>query len=1062
MKDRIKNILKVLLGFKYYIIVGIALIIILIFIAGMIFIIKQDDTKNKKDDEKNAPHAVEEYTDGVNIEEDGKLNTSLSANELWEKMKETDNRALEYLDGPDELKKLMNAEMVTAFPDTRADPNADIDWDSFFKDVDSKEVQGIVKFKRSDSNGNVSTLTYMEPEQFQALVDSNNSEVLKHFTLEKYAENSYSGNTDESYDDNINYAGKAGEIIELAKSRVGGRYSWGGNTWGTSKNDCAMDCSGFVTQVMYHAGLINSSAHIYSGDWRSKGRPVASLEQAQAGDIICYNGHVAIYDGQGMIYEAKGTAYGITHDRKAAHAPIITIRRMIPDGVTAVDNSSSSSGSSGDSDSKTASGSSETSSTTTSNETNNGTGISSFKDYLVIGDSIAGRLGPKFRAEGATVVYKDGVRADYYVKDFDSLIGNLSISPKGIYLILGQNAIVSNDSYRERYGFEYLKELVTKLQSKFPNVPIYINSVLTTTTKGYNNISADVFLKNQKALNAEIKSYCDSTNGVNYVDVLNGYVDSNGYTKDGMTTDGLHPSNAGQDILINNMKSNSSGENSSNSDDNPSQSDLNGGSKISYVVKIATWQETDTSSPDGNDKDYSLSTTTVNYQEMLQQFSMPFEYLWTYMVMGEDFDIVSDIADLVYNSKIEITVFDNLNVDTQREEYTYEKRIDQTTQEIDSEGKTVSKTTTTWEPHSEVTTIVTRTNTIDAEVTLADVWFEKYTREYIRQTETTTMPESNEKLPDTSDLRNRNIKRNETIENTTYVGSPASVKEKTDPKAKEPNFVSVFLQQSNSGAKKTIIDSGAEWIFESLEQNANTKKLVDLTKYLFYKINGENYGVTEFDFGTFDPGSFSSGTVNIVGGTVEEKVWWALINAGYSKEATAGVLGNIAREAGYSFNTNTKEKGGGGYGLCQWTNGKNGKGRRLQLEKYAASKGVPASDIDTQIEFLLGELHPGGGCNGFATYQFMTHQYGVLGCTRSEHSTPLTYDDWKNATTPEEAARIFCWTWERPRENADGIRSERERMQAARAYYEKYKNATMPGSNSNDDSTSSDSTTAEV
>lgn len=163
--------------------------------------------------------------------------------------------------------------------------------------------------------------------------------------------------------------------------------------------------------------------------------------------------------------------------------------------------------------------------------------------------------------------------------------------------------------------------------------------------------------------------------------------------------------------------------------------------------------------------------------------------------------------------------------------------------------------------------------------------------------------------------------------------------------------------------------------------------------------------------------------VDLYGSTVEEKVWWALRDAGYSKEATAGVMGNIYAES--QFDSNLIEYGSGvGFGLCQWS-----YGRRAQLEAYAASKGVSPSDINTQIEFLLAELTPGG--NGYATYQLMTNN-------------GFTSSDWKNASTPEQAAEAFCWIFERP-----GIPRMEERTTAARRYYEQFKDAERPASGSN-------------
>ncbi len=212
---------------------------------------------------------------------------------------------------------------------------------------------------------------------------------------------------------------------------------------------------------------------------------------------------------------------------------------------------------------------------------------------------------------------------------------------------------------------------------------------------------------------------------------------------------------------------------------------------------------------------------------------------------------------------------------------------------------------------------------------------------------------------------------------------------------------------------------GREMLFELLRKSDKTQSHERLMRYLLYLLTGNDYGVTEFDFNEFLNGSFSD-VSGLYGNTPQEKVWWALINAGYSKEAAAGVLGNIEAESG--FNEAAIEGGSGiGFGLCQWS-----YGRRTQLEAYAASKGTSASDLDTQIEFLLGEITPGGGANGYASYQLVTYN-------------GYSADDWKNASTPEDAATAFCWSFERP-----GVPRMSVRTEAARRYYEQFKDATRP------------------
>lgn len=283
----------------------------------------------------------------------------------------------------------------------------------------------------------------------------------------------------------------------------------------------------------------------------------------------------------------------------------------------------------------------------------------------------------------------------------------------------------------------------------------------------------------------------------------------------------------------------------------------------------------------------------------------------------------------------------------------------------------------------------------------------------------------------------------------TLKGSPV-VKEKLDKKLKKgdegyPNFCTLFLKSES--ARNNII--GAEsWLFEILEKNETTVNMLDLTKYILHKTMGFDYGVTVYDLEIFQIIDFISMGSGIYGDTIELKVWFALINAGYTKEAAAGVLGNLYVESGLKTNNleNSKEAklgsdevytekvnsgeyslnkfmyDGGGYGLAQWTYCT----RKQGLYNYAKSKGVGIDDEIMQIEYLLGEINPSGGANGYANYSLSSYKGS-------------TYNDWYNAETPEEAAKAFCWIFEKPASYS----STRETK--AREYYEAYKDLELGG-----------------
>ena len=250
-----------------------------------------------------------------------------------------------------------------------------------------------------------------------------------------------------------------------------------------------------------------------------------------------------------------------------------------------------------------------------------------------------------------------------------------------------------------------------------------------------------------------------------------------------------------------------------------------------------------------------------------------------------------------------------------------------------------------------------------------------------------------------------------------------------------------------------LLDNGALMLFELLESSPNTQGLVNVFKYLAYLYTGTDHGVTLDDLTSIF--SFSSVTT-IYGTSVEEKVWYALKQCGFSDEAVAGVMGNLYAESGFKTNNlegsfesvlgytdesytaainngtytrqqfisdHTSSNCGAGYGLAQWTY----KTRKAGLYDYCKDKGVSIDDVDAQIEYLIAEITGTGPAAGYADVQINgTHK----GYSRS---------DWENAKTVEDATIAFCYIFEKP-----SIPHMEKRKVAAKSYLEQYKGKTMP------------------
>lgn len=109
------------------------------------------------------------------------------------------------------------------------------------------------------------------------------------------------------------------QIANYACQFVGNPYVAGG----TSLTQGA-DCSGFTYRVYADYGY---SLPRTSSQQRSAGTGV-SYEEAQPGDLICYDGHVAIYIGNNLIVHASSSRTGIKISN-AQYKTILAVRRII-------------------------------------------------------------------------------------------------------------------------------------------------------------------------------------------------------------------------------------------------------------------------------------------------------------------------------------------------------------------------------------------------------------------------------------------------------------------------------------------------------------------------------------------------------------------------------------------------------------------------------------------------------------------------------------------------------------------------------------------------------------
>ncbi len=134
----------------------------------------------------------------------------------------------------------------------------------------------------------------------------------------------YSDEVEDSYEEETSSSSSSSSsgsaVASYATQFVGNPYVWGG----TSLTNGA-DCSGFVQSVYASFGV---SLPRTSYEQQSAGYEV-SYADAQAGDLICYGGHVAIYLGDGKIVHASNSTDGIKISNDATYRTILSVRRLL-------------------------------------------------------------------------------------------------------------------------------------------------------------------------------------------------------------------------------------------------------------------------------------------------------------------------------------------------------------------------------------------------------------------------------------------------------------------------------------------------------------------------------------------------------------------------------------------------------------------------------------------------------------------------------------------------------------------------------------------------------------
>lgn len=205
--------------------------------------------------------------------------------------------------------------------------------------------------------------------------------------------------------------------------------------------------------------------------------------------------------------------------------------------------------------------------------------------------------------------------------------------------------------------------------------------------------------------------------------------------------------------------------------------------------------------------------------------------------------------------------------------------------------------------------------------------------------------------------------------------------------------------------------------------------------YTYVDENGDPYTVTDAEvtlttyyFDELFECSLQDNFGTLSGTEISEQVWNYFRSAGFTEEATAGIMGNLMAESG--MDPTEIQNGGAGpaAGISQWENYNLGTERWKELSDFAESQGKPWTDLKCQLDFILLEM-PG---------EFQTYTgngiYVYPNGAEAWWPDPVTVTQYKALTSVETATEIYERVFTRA-----SVPAMQQRIEYAYSYYNMYK-----------------------
>ncbi len=368
-----------------------------------------------------------------------------------------------------------------------------------------------------------------------------------------------------------------------------------------------------------------------------------------------------------------------------------------------------------------------------------------------------------------------------------------------------------------------------------------------------------------------------------------------------------------------------------------------------YLVYAATSEVTVSTGSGPGITVSSITLRSVDYKKAIAQYTTKMNFLIYLTMISQNPEFVAALTDIIKDSRIEITLMDNVSTNVKTETHNYVQHNRVVTENETPTGATVPIERETSENVTSVTQTTTVMHNPTAKVTYVKTWFceQKITYnnvvkdpvedEYVHNSENDDSLKDEDPPPEGESgswKTDQEIIYNEVTNTNVFeegvrgdvdfsvLGQKGDNVRYANGEIEEPTFVGLLDTEFDLPLSTRVMSpgsnvvSGSGILFELLQKDPDLEHLEEILRYALYLYTGKDYGVTELDGSVFEVEDFTSvglgGWSAIWDGSITREEFIQMVEDHTPPNAT----GNSGRSFRECYNKYFVSNAGNFYDIC--------------------------------------------------------------------------------------------------------------------------------------------------